>query len=181
MDTRPPDGDDGPTMVPRSLPTALLLPTYQNRLRTIGRELDVSGYRSIILLQVDGGFILRAVNRNSRDLELLEFPDADFPERMIAATEARGDGERAETPSTLAPTGYEDMLRALGRWLDDNVARHVVIAETQSAVLITGQREEAAERVETFETILDPVAVTALLDESFRLRLSERHGDGEGT
>lgn len=181
MDTRPPHGDDERTRAPRLMPIALLAPTYQNRLRTIGRGLDVSGYRSIFLLQVDGGFIVRAVKRDSRDMELLEFLDDDFPERMIAATEARGDGERAESPSPLAPTGYEDMLRAVGRWLDDGRARHVVIAEAQTAVLVTGQWIGKAERFEMFETVLDLVAITALLDESFRLRSSERGVDGRGT
>ncbi len=113
-----PSGDER-TAIPRLISPSLLAATYQNRLRTVGRELDVNGYRSIILLQVEGGFLVRAVNRVSRDLELLEFPDDEFPERMIAATEARGDGERPESPSPLAPTGYEDLMRGVGRWLDE--------------------------------------------------------------
>jgi hypothetical protein len=177
MDSRLPGGDDERPAVPRLLPLALLAPTYQNRLRTIGRELDVNGYRSIISIQVDGGFIVRAVNRHRREMELLEFPDADFPERMIAATEARGDGERPESPSTLAPTGYEDMLRAIGRRLDRTSARNVVIAEGQTALLVTGQRATADGGVEAFETILDVIAITELLDESFRLRTSEERTD----
>lgn len=178
MDTRFPDGDDKRTAVPRLLPPALLSPTYQNRLRTIGRELDVNGYRSIILLQVDGGFLVRAVNRQRRELGLLEFPDADFPERMVAATEARGDGERPESPSTLAPTGYEDMLRAIGRGLDDSSARNVVIAEGQTALLVTGQKGTPDGGTEALETILDLIAITEMLDESFRLRASEQRIDG---
>ena len=180
MDTRLPDGNDKRTAVPRLLPPSLLMPNYQNRLRTIGRQLDLNGYRSIIVLQVDGGFIVRAVNRRTRKMELIEFSDADFPERMIAATEARGDGERPESPSTLAPTGYEDMFRAIGRRLDHILARNVVIAEGQTALLVTGQKGEPDSGVEAFESVLDLIAITELLDEAFRLRASEqRTGERE--
>ena len=180
MDFRPPDGDAERAGVPRLLPAALLAPTYQNRLRTIGRELDVNSYRSIVLLQVDGGFIVRAVLRQRRELELLEFPDADFPERMIAATEARGAGERPESPSILASTGYEDMMRAIGRWLDGASARNVVIAEGQATVIVTGQKGVPDGSLEAFETILDVIAITEMFDESFRLRASERRSNEGG-
>lgn len=73
MGTQQPGRPGGRRDVPRLLPPALLAPTYQNRLRTIGRQLDVDGYRSIVLFEVDGGFVSRAVHRRQRDILLLEF------------------------------------------------------------------------------------------------------------
>lgn len=172
------DERSGPENVPRSLPLNLLAPTYQNRLRTIGRSLDLGRYRSITILEVDGGFICRAVSRRDRDIELLEFLDDDFPELMILATEARGEGDRGEIPSPFAPTGWEDLLRAIGRWLDENHAAHVVIVEGTSAIVVSGETYPPEGSRELLERVLDLAAVTELLDSSFRQRGRERSEQG---
>lgn len=156
--------------VPRILPPALLAPTYQNRLRSIGRDLDVHHFRSIVVLEAPGGFILRAVRRGSRDIELLQYPDDTFPERMILATEARGEGERNESPSVIAPTGYEDLLRAIGRWLDTRRAANAVLTEGRDAMVVTADRTPFNPHALRIETLFDLNAIKQLLDESFRLR-----------
>lgn len=156
--------------VPRTLPPDLLIPSYQNRLRTIGRHLDLSGHRSITIVEVEGGFIARAVWRRDRDIDLFQFPDDEFPERMILATESRGEGERGEIPSPLAPTGWEDALRAVGRWLDEHHATMIVIAESPSVLIVSGETHPSEGSSELIELLLDPQAMTDLLDQSFRLR-----------
>lgn len=147
----------------------LLEPIYQNRLRTIGRMLDVGDFRSVFILEVAGGFIVRAVHRANRDIEIMEFTDDTFPERMIQATEARGEGERPESPSPLAPTGFEDLLRAMGRWLDSNNVAEIAIAEKLDSLVVTGD-DLSGEQAVPFDIELDETAITELLDESFRLR-----------
>lgn len=166
--------------IPRRLPPELLAPSYQNRLRTIGRELDIHRYRSIAVVQVDGGFIVRAVQRTERDIDLLQFPDDTFPERMILATEARGEGERRGSPSPMAPTGYEDLLRAVGRWLDERNASNVTVIEGTTTVVVSGDARRAGAPAEFIDAGLDLAAVQELLDGSFRLRGGYPQIDEEG-
>jgi hypothetical protein len=157
--------------VPRTLPAELLKLTYQNRLRAIGRELDLTNSRSVLLIEVEGGFIVRAVSRSDRDIDLVEFTDDTFPERMIAATEARGQGERDESPSPVAPTGFEDLFRALGHVLDERNAANIVIAEKFASVIVTGDIQ-TGDATEPFDSELDQARITALLDRAFRMRRS---------
>lgn len=154
---------------PRSLPPELLTLSYQNRLRSIGRALDVDGYRSILILQVAGGFIVRAVRRSDRDIEVLEFTDDSYVERMIQATESRGEGERTQSPSPLAPTGFEDLLRAVGRLLDTGKLAEVVIAEKLHSIVLAGE-DVSGDKPAPFDIELNEARITQLLDESFRLR-----------
>lgn len=170
MRTYPDPDRDEVGAVPRSLPAHLLRLTYQNRLRTIGRELDLENCRSLVLLEVDGGFIVRTMRRENRDIELLQFTDDTFPERMVRATESRGEGERPESPSPIAPTGYEDLMRAIGRWFDDQHVRNVAIVEKQVTIVLTGDIWSGDTPVEPFEARLDENLITRLLDESFQLR-----------
>ena len=166
----PPDSEfELEERVPRSLPPELLTLSYQNRLRSIGRTLDVGGYRSVLILQVPGGFIVRAVNRADRGIEILEFTDDTHPERMIQATEARGEGERTESPSPLAPTGFEDLLRAVGRLLDTGNLAEVVIAEKLHSIVLAGE-DVSGDTPVPFDIELNEARITQLLDESFRLR-----------
>lgn len=160
-----------PDKVPRTLPAELLKLTYQNRLRAIGRELDLSNSRSVFLLEVDGGFIVRAVSRSDRELDLVEFTDETYPERMIRATEARGQGERDESPSPVAPTGFEDLLRALGHVLDERKAANIVIAEKFDSIIVAGDIL-TGDALEPFDSELDQARITALLDRAFRMRRS---------
>lgn len=159
--------------VPRALPPELLKLTYQNRLRTIGRHLDMHGQRSIFIVEVDGGFIVRCVSRADRDIDLLEFTDESYPDRMIAATEARGQGERVERNSPVAPTGYEDLLRAIGRIVDEHRAGAVVIAEAGDSLVVCGDIRDG-EAPATFDMTFDEPDITAVLDESFRLRFRDQ-------
>jgi hypothetical protein len=173
MRTYPTPDPENVGSVPRSLPPELLKPTYQNRLRTIGREIDRRNCRSVFVLEVDGGFVVRAVQRSERDIDLLQFPDDEFPERMILATEDRGLGERSGSPSAIGPTGYEDLFRAIGRWFDDNHVRHVAIAETMEHIVLTGDLWSGDTRVKPFEARMDETMITQLLDDSFGLRVRE--------
>jgi hypothetical protein len=159
-------------VVPRTLSPELLELSYQNRLRTIGRHLDLNSQRSILIIEVDGGFVVRCVSRLDRDVDLLEFSDETYADRMIRATEARGQGERLERHSVIAPTGYEDLLRAVGRLADERSAAAIVVAEVGESLLLRGD-EMSNGRVQPFELTLQIDEITMLLDESFRLRFRD--------
>lgn len=169
-----PDATNGP---PRSLPAELLELNYQNRLRAIGRHLDIEGFQNLVVFEVDGGFIVRAMDRDDRGVELMEFSDETYPERMIEATEARGSGERRDFTSPVAPTGYEDLLRALGRMIDLNGYGRVALAEAGSSLVLTG--EDLKDRKPTpFDIALDRDGINEMLDEAFRQRRGQAGNKG---
>jgi len=160
-----------PIVVGPEVSDQLRLPTYQNRLRVIGRELDVGDYRAVSIWEVGGGFLVRGTSANRRSPEALEFLDRDFPQ-LVAVT-ARGDGERRQRPGALLPTGYEDLLRAVGRRLDDQFSEAVALSELCESVLVWGMAKvDAAEHVAPipFEWVLDASDISFILDEAYRRR-----------
>jgi DNA-binding NarL/FixJ family response regulator len=155
------------------VPEQLLQPTYQHRLRVIGRQLDLYSYRSIHLLEVAGGFLVRASAAGNRTPEALEFPDRDFRQLAIAAVRARGDGEHARSASRLLPTGYEDYLRMVGARLDAQLAEAVTIAELDGFVAVGGITrvdETGQTTVGPFQWLQRDADISYLLDEAYHRR-----------
>jgi CheY-like chemotaxis protein len=165
------------------IPAGLGAPTYQNRLRVIGRQLDLYGYRSVTILEVAGGFLARGTPSGSRSAEALEFPDHSFPQMLRTAYEARGQGEHQRSTSPLLPTGYEDFLRALGFRLDHQFAEAVTITELDSFVAVGG-----VAKVETtgqtgfgpLQWLLRSDDTVYLLDEAFRRRTQPQESRHSG-
>src|SRR5579884_3729012 len=62
-----------------NVPPEILNPTYQNRLRLIGRQLDLYGARDVTITEVKGGLLVRWFPESGKLLEPLEFTEADFP------------------------------------------------------------------------------------------------------
>ena len=154
-------------------PRAHLLPTYQNRLRVIGRHLDLTGNGGLNLLEVPGGFLVRAMAPGARAPVALDFAHDGFPDLLADAFAARGEGERRHRPHPLLPTGYGDFLRALGFRLDKQRAEAITIAELEGFVAIGDlalvERYERTDIV-PFQHLLRADEIGALLDETFRQR-----------
>jgi CheY-like chemotaxis protein len=162
--------------VPAAIPDQLLRPTYQNRLRVIGRQLDLYGYRSINLLEVAGGFLVRAMRPDSRTPEALEFPDRDFPVLVAGAFAARGEQDRQRSRSPLLPMGYEDFLRALGYWLDTRIAEAVTVTELDQFVAVGGIGKVdggAQTSLEPFQRLFRADEIADLLDGAYRRRVGK--------
>jgi CheY-like chemotaxis protein len=163
-----------PPLIPPDLPETLFRPTYQNRLRVIGRQLDDYGYASINLLEVSGGFLVRALAPNQRVPEALEFPDRDFPQLVAAAVGERGGGRLRRAASPLVPTGYEDLLRALGERLDRMMAEAIAITELHTVIAVSGVgkvEESNQTRVGPFHQLLRAPEIELMLDEAERRRV----------
>lgn len=161
----------------------LLRPTYQNRLRAIGRQLDLYGYRSANLLEIAGGFVVRVLAPGSRVPEALEFPDRDFPLLMAAAFDERGERLRERSVSPLLPTGYEDVFRALGHRLDWQQAEAITIADLDAFVAVAGVgrvEQSAGTTIGPFRTLLRPEDIAQLLDEAVRRRATPARRAGLG-
>ena len=151
----------------------LMTPTYQNRLRALGRQLDLYNYQSVNLLEVEGGFVVRAMAPGSRSPAALEFSDRDFPTIMGGALADRGAGERRRVPHPLLPTGYEDFLRGVGRRLDDQSAEAITLTDLGSFIAVGGVCPSDAYNhvaMTPLQWLLRAEDITFLLDESYRLR-----------
>lgn len=146
---------------------------YEAHLRLIGRHLDVNELRELMLFETEGGFILRVLNSRERRLEALEFPFEEAESLHQRARASRGRGERVQHVAPLYPTGYEDMLRALGSEFDLRAATNIVVLEMEERLIVKGleHRESFhASEYGEFERELLPVDVQQMLDNAFRRR-----------
>ncbi len=155
-----------------TVPEQLFVPTNQNRLRVIGRYLDVNEYKSICVLDVEGGLLVRAMSPRKHVPELLEFPDDAFIQMVRDAIQARGTRKRTRARTDIVPTGYEDLLRALGYELDQRVAKSITIHEGQSSLFVAGLQasDQMSGSFSPFEFVLTPQDIDSMLDVAFRRR-----------
>lgn len=163
-----------PIVVGPDIAETLRQPTYQNRMRVIGREMDVSEFRAVSLWEVGGGFLARGTRTGHRTPEALEFLDRDF-QQLVAVT-ARGDGERRQRSGALVPTGYEDVFRAIGRRLDDQLAEAVTLSELSASIVVSGLAKSngsAHAALSPFEWTYDADDVAHILNDAFRQRTAE--------
>lgn len=124
--------------VATEIPQQLLEPSYQNRLRVIGRFIDEGAMHSLTVIEVTGGFVVRASRENDPWPQLMEFGDRQLTGMLRQAVQARGEGETPRESRELIPTGYEDLLRAIGYELDQRVAENIVLTELPSMIAVTG-------------------------------------------
>jgi DNA-binding NarL/FixJ family response regulator len=168
-------------IVPEGIPPQLMKPTHQNRLRVIGRQIDLYGYRMVAVFEVEGGFLMRAFPGSGRKAEALEFPDRDFVQLAVQAFVVRGEGERPASKSRLLPSGYEDFFRAMGAALDDHKAEAVSISEFASVIVIGGNvpvENSTQSTVGNLQWVLQADDITQVLDEGYRRRKSSSKAQG---
>jgi hypothetical protein len=154
--------------VPHHVPDALLAPTYQNRLRVIGRQCDALGLRELAILEAAEGFVVRAIAPRDRRAEMLEFADAHFAHLVSEALTMRG---RHVSPPH--PAWYEDALRAVGHQLDRHAVDRVTIVELEQYLLVSGHQPAEGHRANAygrFEWVLTAEELMALLDKAYDRR-----------
>src|SRR5690554_1679875 len=153
-----------------SIPEQLFLPTYQNRLRLVGRHLDLNDYRAVSILDVEGGILVRAFSLRAHTSELLEFPDDVFIEQVRASIGARGGRKRVRKGASIVPTGYEDLLRALGWELDQRLAKAITIHENSTTLFVAGLAagDNATGSFSPFDFTLGEADIQAILDAAFK-------------
>ena len=152
--------------VPPHIPEALLSPTYQNRLRVIGRRCDELGLRELAIMEAAHGIVAQAKVPQDRRVEVLEFANAHFAHLISEAVTTRS--QRRPTPDhALLPTGYEHALRAIGHELDRRRGDRVTIIELEQCLLVRGHQPTESNRQSEhrrFEWVLAAEELTALLD-----------------
>jgi DNA-binding NarL/FixJ family response regulator len=168
--------EDDPTL--SHIPQERLAPTYQNRLRAIGRQLDMYGFHTVSIIEVEGGFLVRAQKQRARRPQTLEFLNRDFP-RLVASAihdDITGD-DKPFHQSELTPTGYEDLLRAVGYKLDQMSAEAIVLTELKEMFLVAGRGNDemsALPGVVPFNLFLKQEEIESMLNTAFNRRGKEQ-------
>ncbi len=161
------------TAASSDVPRELLRPTYQNRLRVVGRRIDRNALHAATIVEVDGGFIVRAHQASDPAPVLMEVFDRDFPRLIREATTLRDADSEASYVSELVPTGYEDLLRALGYELDQRIAENIVLVEYPGFLSMSGFElvlKAGSEGCRPFSELLSPEDTQQVLDEAFMRR-----------
>lgn len=111
---------------------------YADRLAFIGRQLDGSRSRSVVIAEVSGSFIVRATDTRSGELRLMEVVEEDF---------VQSGGSSSFFAGQASADSYEALLGAVGTGLDSRVAANVGIVERRDQIQVVGwMHGEAAGR-----------------------------------
>lgn len=118
---------------------------WEEVLRTIGAYADAEAFKELLLLELDGGFILQALaipqagawSESSGSLvkRTIELPDDGIAEMMDQAAAQRSSAKPVVPEADLA-NYYEQALRVIGRYLDAQKAREVFFFEQEGAFVL---------------------------------------------
>lgn len=161
-----------------AFPQHLVEPTYQNRLRVLGRHLDEQRLHSITLIEVPEGFLVRGMQGTNPWPLLVEFDDRKISKLLRKAPELRGGPPPHRESSDLVPDGYENMLRALGYELDQRIAENIVIAELPSFLAVSGFEPVLGYGEASFRPFSDPMTpgdIVAMIQRAIDRRGSYKH------
>jgi hypothetical protein len=113
---------------------------WEEVLRSVGAYLDDRGMRSVIFLESDTGFIVQGVSvqsttgpgdsLGSANRETLTLHDDDVSRFMDEAIKRRG--QKDEDPG---PNHYEQQLRVIGRYLDEQHPRDIFFFEVEGSYI----------------------------------------------
>jgi hypothetical protein len=118
---------------------------FEEVFRSIGAFLDTRGTRDILLLEVPDGFIVQGLVAAKEDTgawsesvgsiskETLTFLDDDIARFMEEAAARRG----SASPAGRASAGpYEQALRVIGHWMDEQKPKDVFLFEQNGSYVI---------------------------------------------
>jgi len=120
---------------------------YEEVLRTIGAFLDQRGMREILLTEVPDGFVVQglvgpearvsawAEPRLEVEKETYTFADDDIT-RFLEEAVARRDGDPGGSSGAPVVGQYEDTLRIIGRYIDQQKPRDIALLEQDGAYVI---------------------------------------------
>lgn len=141
---------------------------WEEVLRSVGAYLDDRGMRSVIFLETDNGFIVQGLQISSASgpgealgsatRETLTLHDDDVSRFMDEAIKRRGQKE-----TDPGPNHYEQQLRVVGRYLDEQHPHDIFFFEVDGSyiarVSITAQSGLRHELIEfTKDDIADMIA-----------------------
>ncbi len=112
---------------------------YEETLRSLGMVLDTRDYRHVTLVELDDGFLVTGLRYSTTISTAAEsigrwacvatrFGDDEVAAMLDAGVGLRGSGHRA--------LRYEQALRLVGMWLDDQPASRVTIIDQAGSFLL---------------------------------------------
>jgi len=147
-------------------------PSYQDSLRAIGRYFDRNVYRTVLVAEVDDGYVARAFpgHQSSLRAEGIALPMSDVLALIAAQDQGRdGTGSDLKMPPLL-PTGYEDFFRSLGHEMDAAKASFVTLVELSTGILVSYAAKGAKGGLERAQTFYDPLRIDDLLMKGYQRR-----------
>lgn len=118
---------------------------WEEVLRTIGSYADHERLKELLLLELDGGFILQALtipnagawseSSGSLAKRTIELPDENIATLMDEAA-ARRAGGKSEVPEADLANYYEQALRVIGRYVDTQKVRELFFFEQEGAFVL---------------------------------------------
>ena len=117
---------------------------FEEVFRSIGAFLDTRGTRDILLLEVPDGFVVQGLVMAGASggtwsetvgtlvKETLTYVDDDIARFMEEAARRRGSGH----PDTAQAGSYEQALRVIGRWVDEQKPRDIFLFEQQGSYVV---------------------------------------------
>ena len=113
---------------------------WEEVLRSVGAYLDDKGMRGVIFLETDAGFIVQGTTVQSSSgpgeaigqatRETLTLHDEDVSRFMDEAIKRRG--QKTEDPG---PNHYEQQLRVIGRYIDEQHPRDIFFFEVDGSYI----------------------------------------------
>jgi hypothetical protein len=117
---------------------------FEEVFRSIGAFLDTRGTRDILLLEVPDGFVVQGLVLAGASAstwsetvgtlvkETLTYVDDDIARFMDEAAKRRGTGK----PDVPQAGAYEQSLRVIGRWMDEQKPRDVFLFEQEGSYVV---------------------------------------------
>jgi len=119
---------------------------FEEVFRSIGGHLDQRGLKDILILEVPDGFIVQGLAHigastsvwsesiGQVETETMTFADEEIALFMDEAAARRGQG--AAPAPTYGGTEYEDALRVIGRYIDEQRPKDVFLFEQEGAFVV---------------------------------------------
>jgi hypothetical protein len=117
---------------------------FEEVFRSIGAFLDTRGTRDILLLEVPDGFVVQGLVMAGSSTgawsetvgtlvkETLTYVDEDIAQFMEEAAKRRGSGR----PDKIPTGSYEQALRVIGRWVDEQKPRDIFLFEQDGSYVV---------------------------------------------
>jgi hypothetical protein len=111
---------------------------YQDLLRAVGRECDQAGLCDLRVIETDTGLHLqfRYAEELDAGFQIFRYSDAALLDLLHGAYALRGSGTDKPPHNTIISLPYQQSLRAVGRFLDQEGLRDFRFIEQPEGVLL---------------------------------------------